>query len=283
MRRSVPKVATIQDLSGYGRCALTVAMPILSAMGVQVCPVPTVILSTHTGGFGKPVCEDLTSMLDDYIAHWESLNLCFDALYSGYLGNEEQITQVMHLFRVFKKEHTFTLVDPVMGDGGKLYSKFNTSMQEKMRCLVSVADIVTPNLTELYFLLGIPYTEEALTTKTIESFAKALTALGPKKVVMKGIHKDDGTKVNVAFDKEENTLHILPYEEVPMNYPGTGDAFASVLVGALLQGMSLAEATEKAASFVREGVAVTYEAGTDSRAGILIEAVLPMLLENRGE
>lgn len=278
MTYRVPKVATIQDLSGYGRCSLTVAIPLLSAMGVQVCPIPTVVLSTHTGGFGKPVYEDLTPMLDGYIAHWQALGLQFDALYSGYLGDEEQINQVLHLFKAFKREKTFTLVDPVMGDGGKLYSKFTPYMQGRMRELVAVADIVTPNLTELYFLLGLSYTEEALDEAQIGELAAKLGELGPKQVVMKGIRTEGGKKVNVAYDKVRNQLDMMPYEEIPMHYPGTGDAFASVLVGGLIKGMGLSEAVEHAAQFVKKAVEVTKEAGTDPREGVLIEKVLGELI-----
>lgn len=279
MNKHIPKVATVQDLSGYGRCALTVAIPILSVMGIQVCPIPTAILSTHTGGFGKPVFEDLTQLIDGFIEHWKCLDLQFDALYSGFLGNEEQINQVMSLFATFKNEKTFTLVDPVMGDGGKLYSTYNEVMQHKMKDLVSVADIVTPNLTEMYFLLDRPYTEEALSKEQILELMEQLAALGPKKVVVKGITTLENQKVNVAYDQIDGSYWLLPYEEIPMSYPGTGDAFASVLVGALMKGISLKDGVEKAANFVRKAVEVTSKAGTDSRAGILLEGILSELIE----
>lgn len=278
MNQNVPKVATVQDLSGYGRCALTVAIPILSTMGIQVCPIPTAILSTHTGGFGKPVFHDLTEMIDGVIEHWEALDLQFDALYSGFLGNEQQINQVIQLFHTFKKDNTFTLVDPVMGDGGKLYSTYTPVMQEQMKRLVRVADIVTPNLTEMYFLLDEVYKEDALSEEEVVSYVKRLAAMGPKQVVLKGVKLLSGQKANIAYDKGIENYFVIPYEEIPAHYPGTGDAFSSVLVGALIRGKRLEEAVDVAAAFVRHAVEVTSERGTDKRAGILLECVLGDLI-----
>lgn len=278
MTYTIPKVATIQDLSGYGRCALTVAIPILSAMGVQACPIPTAVLSTHMGGFGKPAYEDLTCFVDSVINHWETLGLEFQCLYSGFLGNTTQINQVIRLFEVFKKENTFTVVDPVMGDHGKLYSLYTNPMIDKMKALVAVADVVTPNLTEAYFLLDKPYKEKVLSQEEIQEMVTQLGAMGPRYSIIKGVMVADGKKANITYDKNTQKMSVLTYDEVPASYPGTGDAFASVLVGGLIKGKNLDESVRGAASFVRRAVEVTYKAGTDVRAGILLEGILGELM-----
>lgn len=280
MTKYIPKVAAIHDLSGFGRCSLTVITPVLSVMGIQVCPIPTVILSTHTGGFGKPAAIDVTAVIDDYMAHWKALGLEFECLYSGYLGNPSQIDQVLGLFENFKRgEKTLVVVDPVMGDHGKLYSAYNEEMQDKMRHLIAKADVITPNLTEAYFLLQRDYDERALAQEEICGMLEELAAFGPNRVVVKGIKTLEGQRINATYDKVLNECTFLPYEEVPARYPGTGDVFTSVMIGYLLKGKSLRVSVQGAADFVREAVQVTYEAGTDSKEGILLESVLGRLIE----
>ncbi|MGL4363276.1 MAG: pyridoxamine kinase [Cellulosilyticaceae bacterium] len=279
MQNKVPRIATIQTLAGFGRCSLTVAIPILSAMGIQVCPIPTVVLSTHTGGLGKPVSMGMTDIIDEWTQHWKTLNLTFDALTSGFLGNEHQIQQVIQLFQTFKTPQNFVLVDPVMGDNGKHYDFFTKQMQNAMKKLIASADIVTPNLTELYLLLGKPYTENVLKKEEIRECVLQIALLGPRYVVVKGVFMEEG-KVNVCFDSQKNKMTILPYETINAHYHGTGDAFASIVTGALLQGKSLVEAVQKAADFIRYVLKYTDEANVDSKEGILIEPCLGELIIN---
>lgn len=275
MNNKIPKVAAIQDLASFGRCSLSVVIPILSHMGVQVCPVPTAVFSTHTGGLGKPVFEDLTSIMHGYMEHWKSLGLKFDCIYSGFLSNEMQIDEVLNFFDAFgKTEETLIVVDPVMGDHGILYKTYNEVMQKKMKQLVERADVITPNWTEASFLLGRPYSTEPLTELEVKQMIKELSDMGPKKVVLKGIPYVEGKKINMTYDREEDVYCNIPYEEIPQNYPGTGDCFTSRLIGELLQGESLVEAAKKATDFVSFGVKATYEAGTDTREGILLEKLL---------
>lgn len=275
MNNKIPKVAAVQDLACFGRCSLSVIIPILSHMQVQVCPVPTAVFSTHTGGFGKPVFEDLTGMMHGYIEHWKALDLKFDCIYSGFLSNEVQIDEVLNFFDAFgQNEATLIVVDPVMGDHGILYKTYNETMQEKMKHLVSRADVVTPNWTEANFLLDRTYSMEPMNEADVKDLITALGELGPKQVVLKGIPYENGQKINMTYDKVQGNYCIIPYEEVPSNYPGTGDCFASRLIGELLNGRTLDEAAQNATSFVTYGVKVTHEAGTDTREGILLEKLL---------
>ena len=275
MNDKISKVAAIQDLASFGRCSLSVIIPILSHMGVQVCPVPTAVFSTHTGGFGKPIFEDLTGLMHGYIEHWKTLNLMFDCIYSGFLSHEKQIDEVLRFLNVFGgTKDTLIVVDPVMGDHGQLYKTYNETMQQKMKHLVSCADLVTPNWTEAHFLLNRSYSTDVMSEQEAKEMVKAISELGPSQVVLKGIPYGDGRKMNMTYDKVQDRYGIIPYEEVPSNYPGTGDCFASRLIGELLKGESLAISAQKATSFVTYGVKVTYEAQTDTREGILLERLL---------
>ena len=275
MNSKIPKVAAIQDLASFGRCSLSVIIPILSYMGIQVCPVPTAVFSTHTGGFGKPMFEDLTGLMHGYIEHWKELDLKFDCIYSGFLSNEKQIDEVLNFFDAFGKDHeTLIAVDPVMGDHGVLYKTYNESMQKKMRKLVSCAQLVTPNWTEANFLLDQMYHTEPISELEARKMIRAISNLGPSKVVLKGIPYENKQKINMAYDREDDSYCMIPYEEVPSSYPGTGDCFASRLIGELLKGKSLKEAAKDATSFVTAGVRETYKAKTDTREGILLEQLL---------
>lgn len=275
MNDKISKVAAIQDLASFGRCSLSVIIPILSHMGIQVCPVPTAVFSTHTGGFGQPIFEDLTGLMHGYIEHWKALDLKFDCIYSGFLSHEKQMDEVLSFLKVFgETEKTLIVVDPVMGDHGQLYKTYNETMQQKMKYLVSCADLVTPNWTEAHFLLNRSYGTEAISEQEAKEMVRAIAKLGPSQVVVKGIPYEAGKKVNMTYDKKQDCYGIIPYEEVPSSYPGTGDCFASRLIGELLKGESLANAAQKATSFVTHGVKVTYEAQTDTREGILLERLL---------
>ena len=274
----IKRVATVQDLSGIGRCSLTVVIPLLSVMRVQVCPVPTVILSTHMGGFGTPSTVDLTEQLSAYLAHWQSNQQTFDCLYSGYLANATQIHTVKQLFEDFGAEGAYKVVDPVMGDHGKLYSAYNATMREAMQALIGYADIITPNLTEAYFLIDEVYQACDLSDEAISHMLTKLQKLTQGHIVIKGVGCQKGRRANIVYNAITKAWCKLYYEEIPANYPGTGDAFCSVMIGYLMQGIQLEEAVEGAAQFVKEAVAYTHEIQTDTREGILIEACLGRLI-----
>ncbi|MEE1071564.1 MAG: pyridoxamine kinase [Cellulosilyticum sp.] len=276
----VPRVAAIQDISGFGRCSLTVIMPILACMGAQVCPVPTAILSTHTGGFTNMTFTDLTDEMEAYINHWKEIGLGFDYIYTGFLGNEKQIDTVIDFCESFKRTgKECIVVDPVMGDNGKLYKTYNVVMQEKMRDLVAKADIITPNLTEAMFLLKKEYEARAFSDDEIKETLAALTDLGPDRVIITGILDSKGAKANVAYDKNKNIYWKVPYQEINVHYPGTGDAFTSVLIGSLIQGDSLPMAMSRATEFISLAIKATYGYQTETREGVMFEKVLPALFK----
>lgn len=281
MSNIIPRVAAVQDISGFGRCSLTVVMPILSCMGVQVCPVPTAVLSTHSGGFGEMTFEDLTRNMEAYIAHWKTLGLHFDYIYTGFLGNQKQIDIVEEWIKGFKKtKEQQVVVDPVMGDHGKLYKTYDKVMQEKMKLLVKKADIITPNLTEVAFLLDRPYKYEPMRDEELKEILEALADLGPEIVIITGALEETGKSVNIAYDKTNKLYWKIPYEELPVSYPGTGDTFTSVLIGALIQGDRLPVAVQRATHFVSLAIQTTYEYKTDTKEGIMLEKVLYSLFNH---
>lgn len=276
----ISKVATIQDLSGYGRCSLSVVIPVISCLGAQVCPVPTAVLSTHMGGFGKPAVADLTYLLDEYMAHWNQIGLHFEAIYSGYLANTAQIGHVEQLIRTTSTSETLVVIDPVMGDQGKLYSSYNDEMIEAMKHLIRKADLITPNWTEACFLLNKPYESGVQSANTLSEMVKGLSRFGPKQVIITGVTCEAGKRCNVVYLEETQHYEEVPYEEIPVHYPGTGDLFTSVLIGKRLQGKTLIESVKDASAFVKKAVEKTYALGGDAKEGVLLEAVLGDLLQS---
>lgn len=279
MKPFVPRVAAIQDISCVGRCSLTVIMPILSVMGIQVCPLPTAVLSAHLGGFGKPIFCDFTEYMTAFFQHWRQADIDFDCIYSGFLASAQQMDIVEAFIHEFSQNRPLILVDPVMGDGGKLYATYTRDMQERMKRLVAKADIITPNYTEACFLLGEPYQEGVCDPKVMEEWLVRLSALGPRRVVITGVLYSPDQLLTIGYDRKHATFYRLLNELIPAKYPGTGDVFASVLAGSLLQGDPLPVAMERAASFVAAAIKVTLAAGTPPREGVLLEKLLMRLCQ----
>lgn len=277
MRIQMQRVAAIHDLSGFGRASLTVVIPILSSMGIQVCPLPTAVLSSHSAfpGFHQ---RDLSSELPGMIAHWKRLNIRFDAIYSGYLGAVDQIDMMKEFIHDFALPGQLVVVDPVLGDNGKLYSTFNTRMVEKMNELVAHAEVITPNLTEAALLLDEKYRTK-ISLSELKSWCTRLAALGPKQVIITSVPDENlPNKTSViAYNSDDKRFWRVSCDYLPANYPGTGDAFASVMVGSLLQGDSLPIALDRAVHFIAMGVRATFGHGYLPAEGILIEKVLPSL------
>ncbi len=277
MRNHLQRVAAIHDLSGFGRASLTVVIPILSSMGIQVCPLPTAVLSSHSAfpGFNG---RDLTNELPKMIEHWKELNIQFDAIYSGYLGAVGQIDMVKNFIDEFAAPDQLVIVDPVLGDNGKLYSAFNETMVEKMKELVAKAEVITPNLTEAAFLLGESYRPK-VSISELKEWCFRLAELGPKQVIITSVPEETmPNKTSVmAYNSVDLRYWRVTCDYLPANYPGTGDSFASVMVGALLQGDSLPIALDRAVHFISMGVRATFGHDHHPAEGILIEKVLPSL------
>ncbi len=263
------RVAAIHDLSGYGRCALTVILPVISAMGIQCVTVPTAILSTHTGGFGNLVLRDTTDFISPCCKHYKELQVHFDAIYSGFLASEEQVDCCLEFFESFPA--AIKIVDPVMGDDGVPYKTYTKGLIERTKELVTHADIITPNLTEAAILLEEAY-PPFLTEAQLRNWAERLCKKS-KSVVITGIPMENGSFVNASLD-EKDDFRIYSWDRIPVSYPGTGDIFAAVLTGSIVNGKSLSEAVEAGAKFCTLAIKATYESGEPARNGVEFERVL---------
>lgn len=281
MESLVKKVAAIHDLSGYGRASLTTIIPILSNMKVQVCPVPTAILSTHTGGFDGYSFIDLTDYMQEHIAHWKRLDLEFDCIYSGFLGSPKQIEIVADFIDYFGKKSKFIVVDPVMGDNGKLYSTMDNEMVVGMRNLIKKADIITPNFTEVMYLLGKEY-DKNIDIEKVKEYLKELSNMGPKIVIATSVPEIEENKMDkktsvVAYDRENDVFWRVSCRYIPASYPGTGDAYTSVVIGSLLQGDSLPMAIERGVQFITQCIMASYGFKYPKKEGVLLEKMLDVL------
>lgn len=264
------KVAAINDLSGSSRCSLTVAIPILSAFGLQCCALPTAVLSNHTG-YDKYFFDDYTDKMEYFLDNWKEYNEHFVCIYTGFLGSAKQIDIAQRFLDVFGKEDTKILVDPVMGDDGRMYSTYTDEICDKMKHLVMRADVVTPNVTEAAILSGAEYTGDDISIAEARKMAEAICEIGAKNVVITGIEK--GTNcVNYLYGQENEYECLTP--TVPVRYSGTGDVFASVLCGFLARGKSIKDGVEFAAKFVEKAASLSHEKGLTYLEGICFEKFL---------
>ncbi|MCL2840014.1 MAG: pyridoxamine kinase [Defluviitaleaceae bacterium] len=272
--KKIKRAAAIHDISCFGRCSLTVALPILSAAGVNCSVVPTAVLSTHTGGFDGFTYRDLTEDILPIARHWQSLRLKFDALYSGFLGSTAQVDILREFFKLFHRPETIILIDPVMGDNGKLYKTFSQDFPHEMAKLCHMADLITPNMTEAALLLNEPYHKGPHTQAYIETTIKKLAALGgkSKQVVLTGVYFCENELGAAAYDGSK--VYYAMAEKISQHYPGTGDVFASVLLAALLNGANLSTGMEQAVAFVSDCIKDTHESGADPRFGVHFEHML---------
>lgn len=275
MENRPKRVLAIHDLSGFGRCSLSVILPILSAMGVQACPLPTAVLSTHTGNLGEVVLRDLTDFITPALEHYQRLELEFECVYTGFLGSSDQIDSCLRAMERYPG--ALGVVDPVMGDHGKAYRTMNADMVRRMGELVRRADIITPNLTETFLLLGEPFDFAPLTRARAKSLLARLCELGPRSAVITGVPLADGEMCNLGLDCARNAYWMVRCDYMPVNYPGTGDMFASVLVGGCLQGDSLPLAMARATGFLERTIKSTFSYSSDPRYGVQFERDIGML------
>jgi pyridoxine kinase len=271
------RVLAIHDVSCFGKCSLTVALPVISAAGIETTVLPTAVLSTHTGGLTGFTYRDLTQDILPIVNHWQSLGLEFDAIYTGFLGSFEQLDIVSTIFDMLKKNGVLVVVDPVMADYGKLYSIFPPNFPDGMRKLCQKADVIVPNLTEAALLLNEPYHDGPHTHEEIEHILLALSSFGPKYVVVTGISYDGIRLGSASYNTVTNEFSYASETRIEPMYHGTGDVFASALVAALLSGRTLAQANAIAVHFTVASIARTKEAATDSRFGVNFEAGLANL------
>lgn len=268
------KIAAINDLTGFGRCALTVAIPVISHMRLQCCPVPTSILSNHTG-YSEYFFDDYTPRLPEYLAMWKKLDLKFDGIMSGFLGSKEQIAIVEEFVGQFRRKETVVVIDPVMGDHGKIAGTYTEEMCREMRKLISLADIVTPNLTEACKLTDTPYRDKGWKRPELLAMAEKLREMGPEKVVITGIPQGEFI-ANYMYQNLEMPMLIRTHK-VGTERCGTGDLFAAIIAADAVNGVPFAVSVKKASLFVKKCMIRSMEMGIDQKNGVCFEELLHLL------
>lgn len=275
-----PRVAAIHDISCFGKCSLTVALPLISAAGVEVAVIPTAVLSTHTGGFTGYTFRDLTEDILPVARHWQSAGISADAIYTGYLGSKEQVELVIEAIDYIKKQNSPVIVDPVMADHGRLYGGFPDDFPNEMKKLCKKADIITPNITEAALMLDCEYLEGPYTKEYIERLLKGLREITDSKIVLTGVWFDS-CRIGAACFDGNNVSYILS-ERIETTYHGTGDVFASTLVAAYMRGKSLEDATKVAVDFTCACINRTYKNHPEMHYSVNFEAEIPNLINMLG-
>lgn len=272
------KILTIQDISCFGKCSLTVALPLLSSMGIETVILPTAVLSTHTlfKGF---TCKDLSDQLKPITDHWKQEGITFDAVYTGYLGTEEEIDTVIRIIESFRNENTLVFVDPAMGDNGKLYPAFNEHYAKKNADLCAIADITDPNITEGSFMTGIPY-KENYSENYVKEMLLALAEIGTKTPILTGVSLSEGKTGAMGYDTENRTFFNYQNDKIPAAYHGTGDIFSSVLAGAFVLGIDRINALKIAADYTAQTIAETLKNPKNPWYGVDFEATIPALVDS---
>lgn len=268
-----PRVAAIHDLSCFGRCSLTIALPVLSAMGCQCCPLPTALLSAHTGFTGGSFL-DLTEEMQRIADHWARIDIHFDGIYSGFLGSAAQIGTVRQFIGRFRGTG-LVVIDPVLGDHGQAYRTCTPELCNGMRRLAESADIITPNLTEASLLLEQSY--ETIQAIDPAEIVRRLSLEGRRSVVLTGYSTGDGQTGALCFDRADGSIQAVQVQRVPRDFSGTGDLFTSVLTGAMVKGVPLIQAARTAADFVQSCAARTLAAGNTDGEGVDFEPLLGTL------
>lgn len=268
------KIAAINDLSGFGRCALTVSIPVIAHMKIQCCPIPTSILSNHTG-YEEYFFDDYTEKLPEYIEKWKRLNLKFEGIMSGFLGSKEQIGIVENFIDSFRTGRTIVIIDPIMGDNGKLYSTYTEEMCMEMRKLITYADIITPNLTEACKLTDTPYKEKGWKRRELLKMAETMCRQGPEKIVITGILQGEFI-ANFVYEKGKEAKWLRTHKAGCARC-GTGDLFAAIVAADAVNGVEFGKSVKKASNFVKNCILKSMELGIDQNDGVCFEEILDRL------
>ena len=271
------RILTIQDISCLGKCSLTVALPLLSAMGVETVILPTAVLSTHTMFKGFTV-KDLSDQLEPITKHWKEQGFKFDAIYTGYLGTEEEIETVKGIIRDFADENTLVFIDPAMGDNGKLYPAFDLAYAKRNATLCGIADVIVPNITEACFMTDTEYKEE-YDEEYVRDLLSKLIALGTKTAILTGVSLSEGKTGAMGLDGATGEYFVYQNDRIPAAYHGTGDIFSSVVVGALMRGLSRVDALKIAADYTADTIDLTRNNPDKPWYGVDFEATIPELVE----
>lgn len=272
--KSLKKVAAINDLSGSSRCSLTVALPVIAAMGAQCCVLPTALLSNHTG-YEDYYFENYTNGMKEFSSMWKKQNLRFDCIYSGFLGSDEQIELVENFILDFRDSDTKVVIDPVMGDDGKIYTTYTEKMCKEMKKLVSYADVVTPNITEACVLSDTPYTSENISMEEALDICKKIYDMGAKNIILTGI-KSDNTVSNYVYSGEgEGHIYTTPLTKT--YYTGTGDLYSSIICGMFVNGCDIKDCVLFATELTKKATEKSFELGLKWEDGICFELFMDEL------
>ncbi len=270
------RVLTIQDISCLGKCSLTIALPVISALGSETVILPTAVLSTHTM-FKNFTCKDLSDQIEPIEKHWLSEKVKFDCIYTGYLGTIEQIDMMKTLFKNFKTEHTSIIVDPVMADNGKLYPAFNMEYVKKNAELCGEADIIVPNITEAAFMTGMEY-KETYDESYIKEMLSRLNELGAGISVLTGVSLSPGKTGVMGYERATGEYYIYQNDRINASYHGTGDLFTSTAVGEIMKGKNWRDAMRIAADYTARTIEVTLQSPEEPWYGVDFETTLPELI-----
>jgi pyridoxine kinase len=271
------RIVTIQDISCVGKCSLTVALPIISAMGVEAAILPTAVLSTHTM-FQNFTVKDLTDQIEPIAEHWKKEEFKFDAVYTGYLGSFEQIDLMKNFFEDFKTESNILFVDPAMADNGKLYPAFDEAFAKHMATLCAKADIIVPNITEACFMTGTEY-KTSYDENYVKELLIRLSDLGAKISILTGVSFAEGKTGVMGYDSTTGEFAYYEHAKLPVSFHGTGDIFSSTCVGAMMNGMDWKEAVKVAADYTAECIRLTLEDPAKPWYGVNFEQAIPYLVE----
>lgn len=272
------RMAVVNDFSGFGRCSLTVSLPVVSAAGIECCALPTAVFSNHTG-YADYFFDDYTDKMEPFIEKWKKLGLAFDGIYTGFLGSKRQIDIVLRFIKAFKTADTKVIVDPVMGDHGRLYATYTDEMRREMKLLVRLADVVTPNLTEACFLTGTPYREAPWGREALARMARSLCEMGAKKVAITGISRGDEL-TNFLYEQngeEGDSLCTVSGLKVGAQRAGTGDVFSSIIAADMVNGIGFRESVIRAGRFIARASRYSDGLGVPSQEGICFEPFLKEL------
>lgn len=274
MKKPVKRVVVVHDICCFGKAALTNIIPVLSVMGVEVCPIPTMLLSTHTGGFGMPEILKLPDFIKKCDNHYSKLGIEFDKIFVGYLGTKEIVRNAIDFI---KNNNSYTIIDPIFGDNGVCYSNFDMDYVNAQKELIGYADLITPNYTEACLLTDEDYNEEASLYK-IERICNKLKEMGAKDILITSIPIENSKEIGIAVF-EDGKLFILNKERKEENYPGTGDIFTSVVIGKLLKGFKLIESVDYAHKFVLSCIEKSLKYDYPKKEGVMLEANLKYLID----
>ena len=274
------RLAAVHDLSGLGKCSLTVALPVVSATGVECACIPTAVLSTHTGEFTGWTLRDLHEDMLPIAQHWASTGAAFDGIYSGYLATPEQTEALRDIIRLLRRPGSHVIVDPAMADNGSYYSNLDDRMCHAFRSLIADADVITPNITEAALLADVEYRHDGHDTDYLRMLGRRLAALGPRTVVITGVRPREGEIGNLAYDAATGEMQLCVHEAHPGLFYGTGDIFAAALAALLVRGAHVDDALRLASDFTDACICRSLRHDTPRRFGVDFEGALPAYIRS---